>query len=290
MLILLVGLPFHLHAQSAPDVFSINFAYDADLFGTVKMNDAMAALDVWSKTFVQELQLPADMRPQIELHYIEDMRSILAQGESGGYDVLNVLTTDYLKYADHSYWLPLAVSATAGHFPEAYLLLVRQESHLHQVADLRSRTLSLFGGPDTCFSKLWLTVLFAEDPDHYLKQILEKEKSPGVILDVFFKKADACVISENVYETLCALNPQLKNQLRIMQRSPGLIKGLLCLRRDFNSQYRSVLLKGLIQLGNSGSQILKLFGQERLVPFARQQLTDLEALLHQSRKIHEAAR
>lgn len=292
VLILLTGLPFYLHAQSEQDVFSIDFAYDADLFGTVKMNDAMAALDVWSKTFVQELQLPAGTRPRIKLHYIKNIRTILAQSVSGGYDVLNVLTTDYLKYADQSYWLPLAVSATAGHFPEAYVLLVRQESNFQQVADLHSKTLSLFGGADTSFSKLWLTVLFSEDPDHFLKQILEQEKQPGVILDVFFKKTDACVVSENVYETMCALNPQLKNQLRIIQRSPGLCKGLLCLHRDFSSQYRSVLLEGLIQLGNSGSgsQILKLFGQERLIPFAREQLTGIETLLHQSHKIHEAVR
>lgn len=269
----------------------MRIAYDEYFFSVVKKNDAIAALNIWAKSFVKELEIHAKIKPDLSLYYIDNMNDVLKTNSYTNFDLLNMLSTDYVRYANRDYWIPIAVSVDDGHIPEEYLLIVREGKGLTDLKSLQGKSIAILKGPDSRFSRMWLQNQTLENfkmpANTFFEQINEEDKVSKVVLDVFFKKVDACLVGFNAYQIMTELNPQLKKKLKILKTSPGFIKGLVCLRKDFNPELYSDVLNGIFSLTNSesGNQILKLFGESRLIPYEPGFLVNIEKLVSEHQKL-----
>ncbi len=285
-------LLFSQDIQSHPTV-SLHMAYDEHLFSGVKKNDVLTALKLWVKKFTSELKTLAHIKPDITLHYVGNINTLLATSTYTNFDIVNLLSIDYIRYANRDYWIPIAVSIDDGHVPEEYLLLVQRDGGVNNLKQLRGKSISILKGPDSRFSRAWLQNQtlenFKRPAAGFFKQIKENEKVSNVVLDVFFNKMDACLVGYNAYQIMTELNPQIKKRLKIIKSSPGYIKGLVCIRTDFNPAYYADILDGLLNLTNSkaGNQILKLFGESRLIPFEPRFLKNIEQLVSDQKKLSE---
>ena len=89
------------------------------------------------------------------------------------------------------------------------------------------------------------------------------------VLPVFFRKADACLVTRNSFEMMCELNPQIRRRLELLATSACLVPSITCLRAGYDSTYRPRIVEALGDLHKEpkGEQILSLFRVDRLVPF-----------------------
>ena len=273
------------------DTISIKMAYDEEIFFNLEKNDAVVALNQWAKSFVKDFEKKSKVVPHISIHFIDNLIEVLEANSAISYDLLNMLSTDYILHADRKYWIPIAVSVKDGQILEEYLLLVHEESGITDLKQLQGKSIGILKGADTRTSRLWLDNLTLKDlkmpAQVFFKQIEEKDKISKVALDVFFHKTDACIIGFNAFQTMIELNPQLKKKLKILETSSGYIKGLVCIRKDFYPNLYTDVLNGLFNLTNSesGNQILKFFGQSRLIPFESHFLDNIEKLLSDNQKL-----
>lgn len=286
-------LPVMLFCQEATPkgIDSLHIAYDEYLFSAVKRNDAVAALNLWTKTFSKELEVQTNIKSVLSLNYIGNMNETLRISPSTNYDLVVVLSTDYVLNADRNYWIPAAVSADEGHIPEEYLLLVREGSGLTDLKQLQGKSIAILKGPDSRFSRMWLQNLTLQNcklpAGMFFKRIEEEDKISKAVLDVFFNKTDACVVGYNAFQTMTELNPQLKMKLIILRTSPSFIKGLICIRKDYNSGVHTNLVNAVLKLGDSesGSQVLRLFGESLILPYEPRFLSNIEQLVSDNQKL-----
>ena len=164
-----------------------------------------------------------------------------------------------------------------------YLLLVRRDSGIKNLPDLKGRSLSLFDNPSMCLSVPWLDVFLSQNglgttTAAFFGKMPRNVKLSPAVLRVFFRQDDACLVTRNGYNTLLELNPQLGNHLQILASSSRFITTLFCFLSDsMNSSYDS-LANSMLKLDESptGKQILMMFKTEKLV---RIKASDLEPAL-----------
>jgi len=94
----------------------------------------------------------------------------------------------------------------------------------------------------------------------------EATKLLRVILPVFFRQADACLVTLKGFETMSELNPQIGRQLRILAKSEAVVPSLFCFRGDYLSPNREKILQEVSRLNQTpaGLQTLTLFQTEQL--------------------------
>lgn len=102
--------------------------------------------------------------------------------------------------------------------------------------------------------------------DDYFGQIVLKNKIPNTVLPVFFRQADACLVTRSSFETMTELNPQLGQQLRILLVSEPYVPVVFCFRDNYQSEVKAQVLKEIenLHLSPAGRQILTIFQIDKL--------------------------
>ena len=108
-----------------------------------------------------------------------------------------------------------------------------------------------------------------------------------IVLLIFFKKADVCLVGYNAFKTMVELNPQIGKELKILQMSPPLIKGITCIRKSFYKWAKPDVIHVLSSLPETaaGRQVLTLFGQSRVVPFKEKDILSIQELVKRHEKL-----
>lgn len=176
---------------------------------------------------------------------------------------------------------PTAIYApTHGKIMERYVLLVRRDNPAARLADLRGCTVGLFDGPYGNLCAVWAETLLLDQhlgrADSFWGTITTPTKVTQAVLPVFFSNSAACVVTSEGFRTMCALNPQLDRQLRVLAESPALVPSICCFRADYDSPYRDKFLAGMGRVAEcaAGRQTLALVHSDGLVA---RPLSDMDA-------------
>lgn len=266
---------------------SRNFAPD------LNENDARAALQAWGDALARQGRLAIDVGRSI-LTPSEELLRLVRRGDV---DAMGLTLPEFLQVASFLDQETLIVDVYAAKGGDPYVLLVGTDSGINRLEDLRARTLILHKGPRASMAEVWLTTLLAGArlpvPEAFFARVSDNNNiSRGVVLPVFFKQADACVVTSRGFLTLCELNPQLGKKLRVLATSPPLLTGVVVFHRDCPAERKDVTRSVLLQLHNSvfGRQALTLFQTERLMAAGRPILRNAVELLAAYEKIrgHQA--
>ena len=251
-------------AGEEPSVFHIGFS--AATFGEVNENDAIAAVRIWAQTLAQELNIRADPQPKI----LRGIAEITAALTNRTVDCLNLTTDEY--YALRGVVaMDSCVVAVKGHsITENYVLLVHRESGIEHLSDLRGHKLALLRSSRASLVPAWTETILAREglgsTAGFYSQIISEPKISKVVLPVFFRQVDACVVTRSGFETMVELNPQVGQQLKVLASSPPIVPVVFCFRADYASPIRTKILAELANWHNTpaGRQILTLFQNETL--------------------------
>ena len=85
------------------------------------------------------------------------------------------------------------------------------------------------------------------------------------------------MVTEQSLKVLAEINPQIKNQLKVIYRSPALILGVSCFNEGTITPENRKLMTEILSTLNTdvyGKQLLNLFSTDRLVPFKEEYLKE----------------
>lgn len=264
---LLAAVVFFARSPAAePEDRSFRVGFSHVMFTDVNENDAKAAVEAWGQTIAKQLGIPTDPEPLI----FPNTPALLQALQAKSVDAVGITMLEYVALSREVSLAPLFVTYNSGRCREQYLLLVHRDSKLEHLSDLRGKNLVFHSNSRTCMVPPWLDTLLVNAENkpaaEWLGKITQSPKLSHVVLPVFFHQIDACVATRAEFETMCELNPQIGQQLKILARSPEMVASLLCFRADYAPAFKEQLLAGLRDLHKTpaGLQILTVFQSEKI--------------------------
>lgn len=263
---------FVIPACYSEEIFHIGFS--TNTLGDVNRNDAMAAVKVWTHSLAADNKIPVDPQPII----FEDIDTIRQAITQKHVDCINVTTPEFVKLMAMVDLDNLVAGIKADSSTEEYIL-VTKKSHGHKsLSDLQGKSLLQLTTSRTSLAEIWLdTELMSSSyppAKKHFSTIIRSDNLNEAVLNVFFDKLDACLITRSGFETMAELNPQLSRQLNIIKQSPPYIPMLFAFRKDYHPPFKGYILD---QLDNwhkepGGRQILTIFHTDSIVRIGYEQL------------------
>jgi len=236
--------------------------------GDVNENDVRAAFRVWASAMERQMGMAIDYQRGI-LATSGELVQAVREGQVEGFAATVLEYLQVAGYADPALLVLDELYATSG---EEYIILAHEEAALRSFRDLRGRSLAIYSSGTMCLASAWLQTLLATNnsgrTDGFLGAVTENPKlSKGVVLPVFFRKIDACLVTRRAFQTMCELNPQLQKKLRVVETSPKLVPVVMAFHKDSAPDRRRRFAQALLTLHENpvGQQLLALFQGRRLL-------------------------
>lgn len=198
--------------------------------------------------------------------------------KAGDVDFTPLKTYQYLEFCEEAPLEVIAAPVSTGDDAHTRFIILTHTDHAENPMDsLSEKTIVI--------DQRWQSPIPLHWLNHYLsdsgatstdfKKLSSAERSGKAILQVFFKQQHLCVTTEQSFELMAELNPQIKAKLRIVAQSSPYHLFVLCVRKSLDQKVKERIANNLTQLHNSekGRQILLLSGSKR---FDRIKATDLK--------------
>ncbi|MCC7374952.1 MAG: PhnD/SsuA/transferrin family substrate-binding protein [Verrucomicrobiales bacterium] len=258
-----------IRGQAAEDLTSIlRIGFSSSMFAALNENDARAAVKLWGQTVAREYDVPADPQPLV-LRNRAELRAAL---EGRAVDAFGMTVVEYDEIRQTAAADPVFAAVLGGRLTERYLLVANSDGPVKGPADLVGRRLIVHQGPPRlCLVGIWLESLLRDripaQASEIVRSAVSESRIARAVLPVFFGKADACVVSRNGFDSICEMNPQVAQRLRVVAESEDLIPIVFGIRREFRPPYWERLVRGLRELNSTpaGQQVLMIFQSERVV-------------------------
>jgi hypothetical protein len=244
----------------------VRLAFSSKMFTEVKVEDARAAMKVWMMTVARERRIPLDPEPKV----YESLEEMLRGSQGSPVEGFGVTAEECWRLSKEVKLDRLAVGVCNGQITEEYVILVHRDSAIGGLADLRGRSLIILLNPRMSLATVWFDTLLLQkgwNPTAaFCGRVTHASKLSQVVLPVFFRKSDACVVTRRGFETMSELNPQVGKQLRVLAVSPELVPTAFAFRSDYASPFREQMLVEMGRLPDSpaGQQILTLLQTDRI--------------------------
>lgn len=261
--VLFIELPAAPGVDAQP-FFRFRLAVTESMIGrTVNEGDAKLAMAAWADEVGKQSGF------QVDVH-VSKMQKLVREVHDHQVDGFTLNTLELLEvehYASSSLVMDEA-NAAGG---DEYLILANEDSGIRTLADLRHKTLTVLDNPRMCLAPMWLEILLAASklgtPEEFFARPVEQSKLSRVVLPVYFRQADACLVTRHGFNTMCELNPQLGHKLRVLATSPKLITTFMAFHKDCSPSVTQRCETALASLHKTpaGQQALTLFESSRLV-------------------------
>ncbi len=236
-------------------------SFSANMFHDVNETDIMAALKVWILTVAKDLEIDVDPNPNIQ----PSITSMIKFAEKNHVSGFAALSTEILELSKHFTFDQIAVGENRGVFGDRYIVLVRADSGINSLEDLKGAAMIEYNSPHMSLGEIWLETELIENGlgkiETFFASSTQTTKPAQVVLPVFFGKKTACLITRDTFEIMGELNPQLGQQLRILEQSPMLITaGFVFIEQPENKGYRDEIIDamGKLDQNTAGEQLLAM--------------------------------
>ncbi|MFZ1292037.1 MAG: PhnD/SsuA/transferrin family substrate-binding protein [Melioribacteraceae bacterium] len=264
----------------------IYVGFSISMFNDVDIRDATAAIKMWGNELLKGMN--TQYTPESNIY--ESNAEIVEALNSRKIDLIALPITDYLEISNKTEVEPTLTTMVNGKPGYEFIIVVRKDKNYKKLEDLKNTTINIPSKTSGSIVKIWLTVLLNEKGknfDKFFTEVRETEKPQKSLLPVFFNQVDACVVSAESFNTMLELNPQLKNELTIIEKSPVFLGGIMCLNKSIDPQLKKSLFDVGFKLDKtvSGKQILNLFKAEKLIRFEEMHLKNILELTEKYSKI-----
>lgn len=244
-------------------------------------NDANAAITAWARTITRHRGIHVDVRTRIFDTPEELFRAI----RGNEVDAVSMLSDQFVALDSDLQADAIFVSTRNRDYTEQYVLLTRQDGALRSVTDLPGHTLTLQSSARTSLATYWLDTLLATHSlgpaEGVVKELTRTVNASKAVLQVYFRQADACVVTTNVFSLACELNPQLAKELRVLAISPPVVPSLFFFQPRYTSPVRASLEPAIVALEQTpaGQQVLTVFQGDGMLRLPSSCLEETRKLL-----------
>jgi ABC-type phosphate/phosphonate transport system substrate-binding protein len=278
--------------SGSPDTSIVRFGMTQGVLEPdVNPNDALAAVKIWAST----LGNSSGKWNKTDARIFADATSLVAAVDRGEMDVVTLSTQEYLGVEGVLKAEPALTIVQAGQVEIEYVVLVRSDSDLKWISDLRDKRLIVPRGGRSTMVTLWLEAFLYDNGlpprESFFRETREVAKNSQVILPVFFKQADAGVVTKSAFETAVTLNPQLRQQLRVIATSPRLIPAVVCVRTTLAPDWRAAYLNQALTLHETpnGLQTFTVFKLDRMVRWEPRYFDAVRELVRKQKRARRPA-
>lgn len=277
-------------ALSSPGATQLRLAVSENVLCGVSINDARAAMEIWSEELLKKIDVKMAFAPGQD--WVMPSDQLLAAIRGGKAEIFCLTVEEYRQVTAYVDTTRIMVDDHGG---DELLLVVRDESGIVNLAGLRGRSLIVLENPSTSIAEPWLSVSLwregLESPKQFFGRITRSTKLSQAILPVFFKQADACLVTRRGLDTMIELNPQLSRQLKVLLTSPRMVTAFFACRKDYPARFKTPILDGLLDLRSSttAKQVLVLFQSPGFTSRGADCLHPANALLDAYERHHDTA-
>lgn len=261
--------------------------FSMNIFTDVNVNDAKASIKVWAQTVAREQGISTDADTALYRSFGEISHAL----ETKSVDLVACTAIEYWKLCTTVDFDPLFISIQHDHQVSEYLILSHRNSGVRSLADLRGRNLLIFVNPRLELGEIWLDTLLLRNgfpiAGEFAGRVSRLPRLSGVVLPVFFKKAEACLVDRLGFELLTELNPQIGKDLVAIETSPPFVSAMVAMRRDCPPELKAKLVSALrdIHLSVAGQQLMTVFQIDRLQQTSSEALDPACNLLNEHRQL-----
>lgn len=279
-------------AAKPPDLFRLGFS--SSVLAGLNDNDAKASLRALTATMARERGIATDPEPLL----LDGADALAAALRSAELDAVATSLDEYWALGDRTLFARFLFGKVDGDARDRFIVIVRRDSGLANLGDLRGRSLALHNAPRMRLGYLWLEVALARagapPATGYFAHIVKSPKLSKAVLDVFFKRLDACLATRHGYDAMVELNPQLGKQLVAIAASPALVPTFFGFRNGIAPARLELLVTQLSRVHETpaGKQAITIFQVGDLAESPASALAESLAVLDEYRALRpaEAAR
>ncbi len=285
----LVTLPLRA-AETASAPTQLRFGFTARVFDGVNINDARAAIKVWTQQIAREHHLPVSpdvvvIPGQSELDQALQQREV---------EAIALTIDEFWHVRDKAPVGRIVLALNNGLIGDEYVLIIRRETGMRSLADLKGKSLNVHRSPRSTVIEPWLNheLTSASLPrlDTHFDTVKRVEKMSAAVLPVFFAQVDACLVHRAGFDLLVELNPQLGQKLVAIRTSDPIVSSLFFFRADTDSDLIDRVMEVFINSGSdpAANQITMLFQQQELATATWEDLEPAFELLRQNERLDDA--
>ncbi len=280
--------------KAAGEEFHLSLGYTGNTYQETTNKDIKAAVSM----LLQKVAWKHFGRSKAQFY--DSVSEMAAALKSGTVQVLCVGPEDFMELRARAPVDPILITASSSGHETELLLLVRKDSGFRSLRDLKNKTLVMpvrNTKVDSMF-QVWIETLLMRDGCSNIETFFSSQKetqtSSRGIMTVFFRQADACVVTRQLFNLAAELNPQIGRELVPITSINKLSQGIISVDRRLPDNLREKIKQAFLSLPESpeGKQLLMLFQLSKMIPFRPEYLTATEALFteHQQLKTRFAKR
>ena len=124
---------------------------------------------------------------------------------------------------------------------QTVLLLVRKSDNLDMISGLQGKSISIPAGH--FLGRTYLEVLLMENDyppiEQYFSNVHETIDTNSAIVDLFFNKTDAALVSDIAFELAAELNPRIRTTLKPLAESREMVPQIIGLNKNISEQNKT---------------------------------------------------
>lgn len=198
-------------------------------------------------------------------------------------DMFLLPSLDYLSL--EKYATPVLGTIHYGDSPLTKLVvLTRKDNPIRFLAELKGAEVILQKGVDYDLLKFWLEHITrrtgASNAEMFFGPMSESFRTSEVVLPVFFGRAEACVIAMENWIAMADLNPQIAEQLQVVEESDELIGTVIAFHSEFQAAGMNDFVNHLTNFHKTkdGQHLLTLAKTKQLVTYQPEWINGVRAL------------
>ncbi len=288
LLVLIISSVLIAQNKNAPGKVQVyGVAFLRSMYNDVNYNDAKAALKVYIDELQKKLLNGYKMKPVM----YDNVEDLLKNYSKENLADITLTPLDFLKYKSRLSLYPVLVASGYNSPFENYLILIRKDSDIKNIKDLADKKFGMIQTGENSVPLMWLNVELNNKHSYkknFFKRVILGKSESKLILSLFFNQIDACLVSKTSFETMIELNPQIKNQTRILCTSPGYLTEVSSFTKKFNeSKFSTDLFNTLLKLDDysAGKQLFALSKTAKIIPYKEEYMYNIKKLIHDYSKI-----
>lgn len=285
LLIVVLQLKFVRSQTPEDNVGNFQVAFSTNVFKGVYINDAIAGAKILTEALIEEYsRTKYDVIPPTTFGNLEELENLLKSQEV---EVYIIHATELIQIRKYNLIEPICAAVRNGSPYDIFYLLVNKNTSYKSLADLKNKRI-LIGSPfEGDMPVIWLENLLKQkklkSKERYFSSIEYFDKALPAILPVFFNKADACIITKSLFDTVTELNPQIESGLTAIEISEPISIGIVALRKNIsNPELKEDVHEAFINLHKNanGRQYLNIFRIESVIDFNEEYLESTYHMLN----------
>jgi ABC-type phosphate/phosphonate transport system substrate-binding protein len=285
-LVLLCSMVFSTRSH-AEDDFHFSLGYTGSAYLETTNKDIKAAVSV----LIQKITWKSFDKS--EAQYYDNISEMAAALKSGKIQVMCGAPEEFMKLRALTPLDPILITASGSGNETELLLLVRKDSGIRSLLDLKNKSIVMPArntSVDNMF-QVWIETLLMRagysSSETFFSSLKENRSTSRGIMTVFFRQADACVVTRQLFNLSTELNPQIGRELVPIARINKLSQGIISVDRRLPVNLREKIKQAFLAVTESpeGKQLLMFFQISRMIPFRPEYLTATEALFTEHQRL-----